>query len=93
MGFRPVGEEGAGPFQFFSYNEIQLRVDRYGSGLVNLELASLDEENGMRRIGHYSKNRLEWVIAEQVCHIRYLGYPFPVFVGMQCLLSRGSAFV
>jgi long-chain acyl-CoA synthetase len=68
MGFRPAVEDGFGPYNFFTYNEIQARIDNYGSGMVHLELASLDEEVNQRRIGHYSKNRMEWVIAEQACN-------------------------
>mmetsp|Transcript_16392 Transcript_16392/g.30871 ORF Transcript_16392/g.30871 Transcript_16392/m.30871 type:complete len:680 (-) Transcript_16392:164-2203(-) len=71
LGYRPIAADGsAGPYVWSTYEQIGKRADNFGSGLVNLDLcpAKPDPEvlnRGM--LGLYSKNRLEWVVAEQGC--------------------------
>lgn len=76
QGTRPVvstevkdGKEVAtvGDFAWFTWAEAQARVDAIGSGLVHLGLVK-PNDTGHKLIGLYSKNRWEWVIAEQACN-------------------------
>ncbi|OLQ04038.1 Long-chain-fatty-acid--CoA ligase 5 [Symbiodinium microadriaticum] len=71
LGFRPIAADGtAGPYVWSTYEQIGKRADNFGAGLVNLELCPSKpdpevKDRGM--LGFYSKNRLEWVVAEQAC--------------------------
>lgn len=68
LGCRPFNPDGsAKDYVWFTFEEVGRRVDNFGSGLVNLNLCppTGDEElRGRGILGLYSKNRLEWVIAE-----------------------------
>ena len=66
-----------GPYQWQTYRQVQARIDAIGSGLAHLAMApevehgspwALPAERKVRLVGLYSKNRAEWVIAEQACH-------------------------
>jgi len=71
LGFRPIAADGtAGPYVWSTYEQIGKRADNFGAGLVNLDLCPSKpdpevKDRGM--LGFYSKNRLEWVVAEQAC--------------------------
>mmetsp|Transcript_1900 Transcript_1900/g.4273 ORF Transcript_1900/g.4273 Transcript_1900/m.4273 type:complete len:683 (+) Transcript_1900:70-2118(+) len=69
MGYRPIGPDGvAGDYIWSTYGEIGQRVDNLGAGLVKLGLCPPTNDPellGRGILGLYSKNRMEWVIAEQ----------------------------
>ncbi|CAE8732463.1 unnamed protein product [Polarella glacialis] len=71
LGYRPKGADGvAQPYVWSTYEEVGKRADLFGSGLIALDLcpAKPDPEvldRGM--LGFYSKNRMEWVVAEAGC--------------------------
>lgn len=52
-------------FPFFRRSEIAERVDHFASGLEE-EGMTPPNPDGMKLLGLFSKNRPEWVIAEQV---------------------------
>jgi len=61
-----------GDYEFYTYTQIQEKFLKFGSGMINLNLApekNYGEKEGTCGIlGLYMKNRLEWVIAEQACN-------------------------
>jgi len=70
LGYRPISNGIAGDYIWNTYEEIGMRADNFGSGLKNLDLCPLTgdaELHGRGMLGLYSKNRLEWVVAEQGC--------------------------
>lgn len=71
LGYRPVAADGAAEdYVWSTYEQVGKRADNFGSGLLDLDLcpAKKDEEVKNRgMLGFYSKNRAEWVIAEQGC--------------------------
>jgi long-chain acyl-CoA synthetase len=71
LGYRPIADNGsAGDYVWSTYEQVGKRADNFGSGLLDLDLcpARKDEEVKNRgMLGFYSKNRAEWVIAEQGC--------------------------
>ena len=63
LGHRPKNEKGEyGDFVWQSYSEVEKRISEFGSGLLSSETTKLEKGS---HIGIYSKNRPEWVIAEQ----------------------------
>lgn len=67
QGYRPITNGEPGPFEWFSYEAASAMITEIGSGLVHLGLAPANDA-GHRTVGLYSKNRWEWVVAEQACH-------------------------
>lgn len=72
LGYRPIAKDGtAGPYVWSTYEQIGQRADNFASGLINLGLCPPRPEDkelrGRGILGFYSKNRLEWVLAEQAC--------------------------
>lgn len=69
LGYRPFGPGGvAGDYVWSTYEQIGKRADNFGSGLANLNLCPPTNDvelKGRGMIGLYSKNRLEWIVAEQ----------------------------
>jgi long-chain acyl-CoA synthetase len=61
------GKSVAGDFQWFSYETVQSMILEIGAGLVHLGL-TVPNSTGHRTVALYSKNRWEWVVAEQACH-------------------------
>mmetsp|Transcript_16150 Transcript_16150/g.34928 ORF Transcript_16150/g.34928 Transcript_16150/m.34928 type:complete len:681 (+) Transcript_16150:140-2182(+) len=71
LGHRPIKGGVAGDYVWQSYEEVGKLAEAFGAGCVNLALApptNDPELNGKGLIGLYSKNRPEWVIAEQGCY-------------------------
>lgn len=64
LGYRPINEKGeAQDFVWQSYLQVENRISEFGSGLLSCsEITKLEKGS---HIGIYSKNRPEWVIAEQ----------------------------
>ncbi|KAL6071464.1 Long-chain-fatty-acid--CoA ligase 1 [Balamuthia mandrillaris] len=60
--------EGDGPFQWYSYAEVESMAHAIGSGLIELGFEPRD------LVGVYMKNRPEWIITEQACN----AYSYPV---------------
>eukprot|EP01006_Ploeotia_vitrea_P057118 TRINITY_DN68152_c5_g1_i2.p1 TRINITY_DN68152_c5_g1~~TRINITY_DN68152_c5_g1_i2.p1 ORF type:complete len:442 (-),score=230.13 TRINITY_DN68152_c5_g1_i2:435-1760(-) len=59
LGYRT--QDGQGPFEWMTYDEVVRRFTNFGSGLLEMGI-----EPGQKSfIGVYSKNRPEWVITEQ----------------------------
>jgi long-chain acyl-CoA synthetase len=61
MGYRPINNGVAGPYQWISYNTALKRVTNVGSALVK---RGFPQEGN---VGLFSINRPEWVIAEHAC--------------------------
>eukprot|EP01089_Gocevia_fonbrunei_P013584 TRINITY_DN350_c0_g1_i1.p1 TRINITY_DN350_c0_g1~~TRINITY_DN350_c0_g1_i1.p1 ORF type:complete len:705 (-),score=190.95 TRINITY_DN350_c0_g1_i1:91-2205(-) len=62
FGTRPIGKDGeAGDYQWETYSQINKRAANVGSGLIELGAKPGD------RIGFYSENRAEWMIASVGC--------------------------
>jgi long-chain acyl-CoA synthetase len=57
----------AGDFVWFTYAQVQERIDAIGSGMLHFDMAPANDI-GHKLVGLFSKNRMEWVIAEQACH-------------------------
>jgi len=72
LGHRPIGKDGkAGDFVWQSFEQVGQRAEAFGAGLVHLKLCPDSGEQellGKGVLGFYSKNRPEWVIAEQGCY-------------------------
>ncbi|CAG5136565.1 unnamed protein product [Candidula unifasciata] len=58
LGWKPAPDK---PYQWVSYIEVNTRATNFGAGLVNLGLEPRNET----RVGIYSQNRVEYVIADQ----------------------------
>jgi len=71
LGQRAIKPDGTvGDYVWTTYEEVGTRAEHIGSGLINLGLCPPrpDPELHDRGIlGMYSKNRMEWVLAEQAC--------------------------
>eukprot|EP00434_Breviolum_minutum_P028927 symbB.v1.2.025586.t1/scaffold2492.1/size77838/4 len=71
LGHRPIAADGsAGPYVWSTFEEVGKRSENFGSGLINLGLCPPQPDPEVRdrgMLGIYSKNRPEWVIAEQGC--------------------------
>mmetsp|Transcript_91175 Transcript_91175/g.263040 ORF Transcript_91175/g.263040 Transcript_91175/m.263040 type:complete len:682 (-) Transcript_91175:249-2294(-) len=72
LGHRPMAPNGtAGSFVWQSFEEVGQRSEAFGAGLVHLGLCPDTGDTellGKGILGFYSKNRPEWVIAEQGCY-------------------------
>lgn len=72
LGHRPINKKGeAGDFVWKTFEEAGKESEAFGSGLVHLNLCPGTDDaelNGRGVLGFYSKNRPEWVIAEQGCY-------------------------
>eukprot|EP00449_Zooxanthella_nutricula_P019160 CAMPEP_0198540486 /NCGR_PEP_ID=MMETSP1462-20131121/53224_1 /TAXON_ID=1333877 /ORGANISM="Brandtodinium nutriculum, Strain RCC3387" /LENGTH=682 /DNA_ID=CAMNT_0044270595 /DNA_START=54 /DNA_END=2102 /DNA_ORIENTATION=- len=72
LGHRPIKPDGtAGEYVWSTFEDVGKRCEAFGSGLINMNLCpeTVDDEllnKGL--LGFYSKNRPEWVIAEQGCY-------------------------
>ena len=72
LGQRGVNSDGTiGPYSWLTYKQISERVNKLSNGLVELGAKQKD------RIGLYSINRPEWVIAEYACYNQSI-IPVPV---------------
>eukprot|EP00931_Biecheleriopsis_adriatica_P038483 TRINITY_DN22034_c0_g1_i1.p1 TRINITY_DN22034_c0_g1~~TRINITY_DN22034_c0_g1_i1.p1 ORF type:complete len:680 (+),score=143.70 TRINITY_DN22034_c0_g1_i1:55-2094(+) len=70
LGYRPSSDGSAGPYIWRSYDEVGVRADHFGAGLIHLDLCPPrpdDEVRSRGMLGFYSKNCLDWVVAEQGC--------------------------
>lgn len=68
MGYRAVSTTGfATPYIYSSYSECLARVDALAAGLDALNLLKANED-GLKVIGLYMKNCMEWVIAEHATY-------------------------
>ncbi|CAM9104467.1 unnamed protein product [Ascophyllum nodosum] len=69
LGRREVDSAGnATPYVFETYREIEERIDHFASGLEE-ERLTLPNPDGMKLLALYSRNRPEWVIAEQAAFV------------------------
>lgn len=80
MGYRPIDAAGkAGPFVWLTYKECWAKSRAIGSAMRNMDLAPPSEdEEPMRMVGLFTKNRYEWVIVEQACN-GYSGVVVPLY--------------
>eukprot|EP00164_Ancoracysta_twista_P000625 GFYU01000829.1.p1 GENE.GFYU01000829.1~~GFYU01000829.1.p1 ORF type:complete len:682 (-),score=271.98 GFYU01000829.1:229-2274(-) len=68
LGYRPIDEQGnAGAFVWESYTKIYDRVLNFGSGLLKEGLVN-ETSDKKKFLALWSKNRKEWVVAEQACN-------------------------
>jgi len=71
LGHRPFRPDGtAGDYVWMSFEEVGKQSEAFGAGLAHLCLCPRTEDPellGRGILGFYSKNRPEWVIAEQGC--------------------------
>lgn len=74
LGFRPSPTQ---EFRFSTYKRCGERAEAFGAGLLKLGLVDPNPE-GMRLLGLFSKNRMEWVLAEQGCFC-YSVVPVPLY--------------
>lgn len=51
-----------GPYKWMTYDDMDRRIQNFGSGLVNLGLKK------QSKVGIFSENRPKWVICEQACN-------------------------
>jgi long-chain acyl-CoA synthetase len=58
LGWKPAADK---PYQWLTYNEVNARATDFGAGLISLGLVA----NNDTRVGIYSQNRPEYVIADQ----------------------------
>ncbi|BFZ03559.1 hypothetical protein BsWGS_06594 [Bradybaena similaris] len=58
LGWKPAPDK---PYQWVTYNEVNTRATNFGAGLRSLGLQPTNET----RVGIYSQNRVEYVIADQ----------------------------
>ena len=81
MGYRPIDASTgkAGAFVWLTYKECWAKSRAIGAAMRNLDLAPLSEdEEPMRMVGLFTKNRYEWVIVEQACNA-YSGVVVPLY--------------
>ena len=67
-----VGEGGKtvvtyGDYEWLTYQQVQDRIDAFGSGILHMDLIPTNDQ-GLKLLGIFSKNRMEWCIAENACH-------------------------
>lgn len=68
LGFRAVSTTGeATPFIYSSYTEVLARVDALAAGFDAMNLV-LPNEDGLKLLGIYMKNCMEWTIAEHAAY-------------------------
>ncbi len=68
LGFRAVSTTGhATPFVYSSYTEVVSRVDSLGAGLHLMDIVKPNED-GMKLLGIYLKNCMEWTISEHATY-------------------------
>jgi len=71
LGHRPIGSDGvAGDYIWSTFEEVGRQAEAFGAGLVHFGLCPLTNDAellGKGILGFYSKNRPEWVVAEQGC--------------------------
>uniref|UniRef100_A0A0B7BI38 Long-chain-fatty-acid--CoA ligase n=1 Tax=Arion vulgaris TaxID=1028688 RepID=A0A0B7BI38_9EUPU len=58
LGWKPAADK---PYQWLSYNDVNTRATHFGAGLINIGL----EQQNDTRVGIYSQNRPEYIIADQ----------------------------
>lgn len=80
MGYRPISADGgAGDFQWMTYTQCWDMIQQVGAALHNMDLAPLSQDDDpMRMVGLFTKNRYEWVIVEQACNA-YGGVVVPLY--------------
>jgi long-chain acyl-CoA synthetase len=66
LGTRTATKGVVGAYQFQTYQQVAARITAVGSGLASLNFAAGD------RVGLYSVNRADWIIAEQACFTQNL---------------------
>jgi len=76
LGFRPIVNDVAGPYQWYSYSEVSEKAAAFGAGLLKEKL--LPTVDTFRPLALFCKNRPEWVIAEQGLYM-YSGSTVPMY--------------
>ncbi len=66
LGTRTVTKGVVGAYQFQTYQQVAARINAVASGLAAFSFAAGD------RVGLYSVNRADWIIAEQACFAQNL---------------------
>eukprot|EP00662_Eupelagonemidae_sp_cell21_P048253 gene48253-56051_t len=77
VGYRPIGPNGAGAYKWFTYAETARRAREFGSGIEHLKCCEANTD-GLKLLGFYAKNRLEWVVGEQGCYHHNI-IPVPMY--------------
>lgn len=66
LGFRAFSTNGiATPYIYTSYTEVLARVNAFAAGLHILDMVTPTKDEGLKLIGLYMGNCMEWFIAEQ----------------------------
>ncbi|GKZ00101.1 hypothetical protein MPSEU_000963500 [Mayamaea pseudoterrestris] len=69
MGFRAISTSGfATPYIYSSYTECLARVNAIAAGLDVLNLVQANEDDGLKILGIYMKNCMEWVLSEHAAY-------------------------
>mmetsp|Transcript_33009 Transcript_33009/g.43448 ORF Transcript_33009/g.43448 Transcript_33009/m.43448 type:complete len:776 (-) Transcript_33009:356-2683(-) len=76
LGFRPIVDGKAGPYQWYNYAKVDEMARSFGSGLVHEGL--LTKVDNFKPFALYCKNCPEWVIAEQGLYM-YNGTTVPLY--------------
>jgi long-chain acyl-CoA synthetase len=98
LGFRAISSSGfATPYIYSSYTECLARVDAIAAGLDELQLVTVnsDDDGGLKILGVYMKNCVEWILAEHAVYtIGGCTAPFYDTLGpetVQFILSQTNA--
>lgn len=59
MGWR---SNSLGPYKWLTYDDVDRKIQNFGSGLVNLGLMKHS------KVGIFSENRPKWIVCEQACN-------------------------
>ncbi|KDO34836.1 hypothetical protein SPRG_00897 [Saprolegnia parasitica CBS 223.65] len=70
LGRRPIDSAGnAGPFVWETYEEVYVRIQNFGAGLMRERMVEpLDSTDNMRLLCIYMKNRPEWTMAQYAAY-------------------------
>lgn len=57
-------------YQWLTYEQVGERRDQFGAGLVPLVEGKGTMKQGLKTVGIYSVNCVEWIVCEQACNVR-----------------------
>jgi len=78
VGYRPIKPDGTAlDYVWMTYGEVFKRCKNFGHGIAHLDLCPANED-GLKCLGFYAKNRLEWIIGEQGCYQKSV-IPVPLY--------------
>jgi len=68
LGYRAIdGDGNASPYIWYSYTQVAERINNLAAGLKHEGLLPPNED-GMKLLAIYMKNRPEWILSEQACY-------------------------